>query len=199
MSILHAWTDPKLQRLLPHRNTPPRLIVAIEDERDGPTAVRLKLAQWTFAAVPGHPVLLDLIQHVAKVSHYVSRSLKDGTGAYWMSDEFVMEWTGPKIFTEAVYRYLRAQWGFNFRRLKQVNHPVRVGDVLILPPRSFQADAAELRGGDLRYSYVWHGFVVKYLSVTADFASLTGVQIQRIQDVENPYIVRHLIKTLLDI
>lgn len=169
VSILHAWTDPKLQRLLPHRNTPPCLIVAIEDERDGPTAVRLELAQWTFAAVPGHPVLIDLIQHIAKVSQDIARSGIAGTDEHWTSDEFVMEWTGPKIFTEAVYRYLRSQWGFNYRRLKNVNHPVRVGDVLILPPRSFQADAADLRDGDPKYSYVWHGFVLEYLSVTGEF------------------------------
>lgn len=46
------------------------------------------------------------------------------------------------------FRYLFSRYGVSPTDLSGVDHPVRVGDVLILPNRSFQADISEYSSGE---------------------------------------------------
>ncbi|KAF8343796.1 uncharacterized protein EI90DRAFT_3010679 [Cantharellus anzutake] len=69
----------------------------------------------------------------------------------------VLEWTGPGVFTDAVLRYMVARHGIYPRQISDLDVPARIGDLLILPARSFQADASE--GDQKEQECVWHGFL----------------------------------------
>ncbi|KAL8287314.1 hypothetical protein RQP46_003766 [Phenoliferia psychrophenolica] len=40
----------------------------------------------------------------------------------------VLDWTGPGLFTDCVFRYLKARWGFDFDTLEDFDHPIRIGN-----------------------------------------------------------------------
>ena len=48
--------------------------------------------------------------------------------------------------------------GFDFRRLNGISHPVRVGDVLILPSEAFRAVSANPFQKESTEACLWHGF-----------------------------------------
>lgn len=169
---LQDWTDLTLLRLNaealihthgdspspPINEAPPALIVALEtgtrrDDHEGG-----HLAQYGFAAAPGHPVFLDLLQHIVEVSRAVEQLRAAGDNRTWNTDRIVYTWTGPEIWSSAVWRYLWARWGFDSRRLHRTSHPIRVGDVLILPYMSFQAPAPEPIDGQPAEACLWHAF-----------------------------------------
>jgi hypothetical protein len=157
------YADPKRAKTI--NALPPRLVVAVESPahdwtRNAKTG--FQVAQFTFAAQAGHPVYLDVLRQVQQVTRRVDRLRRAGNsdggdGMAWDSDEFVFYWTGPTVWSQAVWRYLRARWGFDVARLTDVDHPVRVGDVLILPYASFQADYSEMWVQQSNEILVWHG------------------------------------------
>jgi alpha 1,6-mannosyltransferase len=122
-----------------------------------------QVAEFTFAAQAGHPVYLDVLRHVQQMTRHVNSvrrgrgSESDGEDLAGDSDEFVFYWKGPTVWSQSVWRYLRARWGFDVARLTDVDHPVRVGDVLILPYASFQADYSESWAQQSNKFMVWHG------------------------------------------
>ena len=141
---------------------PPQLIVALEADtywREG-ASCGLQLSQYAFASAPGHPIFLDVIRRVMATSRRVQAMLADGDLS-WNSDSFILsEWSGPVLWTEAVYRYLRARWGFDIRKLDTIKKPVRVGDVLIFPKDSFRAGGPGLEDEIIdqpQNRYIWHG------------------------------------------
>ena len=144
-------------KLVSISEAPPLLIFSIEHWMNqwwDVTMCGMQAVQWTFGGYPGHPVFLDLLNHILAVSKEVDTSAdKD----IWMTDEAVFQWTGPCIFAGAVWRYLWARWGFDFRRLNGIEHPVRVGDVLIMPYGSFQASFSELHVEQPWQTMLWHG------------------------------------------
>jgi len=169
---LQDWTDSTLLRLNaealklnhgdsrppPINEAPPALIVALEtgtrrDDHEGG-----HLSQYAFAAAPGHPMFLDLLQHIVEVSRAVDQLRAAGDNRTWNLDRIVYTWTGPEIWSSAVWRYLWARWGFDSRRLHGTSHPVRVGDVMILPFRSFHAPAPERIEDQPPEACLWHGF-----------------------------------------
>lgn len=143
--------------LVPINEAPPLLIFSIEhwiDQWWDTTMCGMQAVQWAFGGYPGHPIFLDLFNHVIAISKEVDTlENKD----VWMTDEAVFQWTGPCIFAGAVWRYLWARWGFDFRRLNGVEHPVRVGDVLIMPYGAFQATYSELHVEQPWETMMWHG------------------------------------------
>lgn len=120
-----------------------------DGSRDGSHTTSFQVVQWTFAAKPGHPIFLDVVHRI------LDNSLSNKYGRGTDADVFL--WTGPAIWADAVWRYLLARWGFDFRRLASITHPVRIGDVLVLPLASFQAEYSErwVKQGD--EARVWHG------------------------------------------
>jgi len=142
----------------PINEAPPALIVALEtgtrrDDHEGG-----HLSQYAFAAAPGHPMFLDLLQHIVEVSRAVDQLRAAGDNRTWNLDRIVYTWTGPEIWSSAVWRYLWARWGFDSRRLHGTSHPVRVGDVLILPFLSFHAPWPEPKEDQPPEACLWHGF-----------------------------------------
>ncbi|KAF1983282.1 glycosyltransferase family 32 protein [Aulographum hederae CBS 113979] len=133
----------------------PRLIVAIESDPllwHDLHYCGFQVSQYTFGASAGHPVLLDALTRIVAVFPAIAADPSSST-----DDRKVFEYTGPQMWANAVWRYLLARWGFDFRKLAGMTRPVRVGDVLILPFGSFAAGFSELdveQGSEAR---VWHG------------------------------------------
>lgn len=71
---------------------------------------------------------------------------------------FQLEWTGPGVWTDCVYRYLLARYGFQPEQLIRIDKPIRVGDVLILPSKTFAAAEHKVSEKNRAYSAVFHGF-----------------------------------------
>ena len=172
---LQDWTDPILLQLAaeaqaltygdsrqppppPVNEAPPALVISLETATRRDDAEGGHLAQYAFASAPGHPMLLDLLQHIVEVSRAVEDLRAAGDNRTWNTDQLVFTWTGPEVWSSAVWRYLWARWGFDSRRLDQVNHPVRVGDVLILPVDAFRAPTPEPSQDQPIEACLWHGF-----------------------------------------
>ncbi|WBW74343.1 Golgi alpha-1,6-mannosyltransferase Och1 [Schizosaccharomyces osmophilus] len=121
-----------------YRNEGVRLVVGIEADPDRPDwhdyyARRVQFCQWTIAAVPGHPVLWELVH---KITHG-TWSLHE-KGELLKGTDSVMEWTGPGIWTDSVFDYLNWRYGpFTWENVTGIQTPMLVGDVLILPITSF--------------------------------------------------------------
>jgi hypothetical protein len=62
-----------------------------------------QFVQWTFAGAPGHPVLANTVYRIARI--LAERSVED------VSTGEVTGVTGPTVFTDAVYEYMRSQVG----------------------------------------------------------------------------------------
>lgn len=75
------------------------------------------------------------------------------------------------MFSDCVFRYILNRYGVTPRQISGHGGPVRVGDVVILPHRSMQADISEHASGE--QDVVWHGFSGRFV-VLLLFASLLG-------------------------
>ncbi|KAF8311556.1 hypothetical protein DL93DRAFT_2098693 [Clavulina sp. PMI_390] len=145
------------------------LVVAVEKSGD-PSWRALTLSrgfqvvQWTIAARRGHPVFLDILWRI--VVRWIRET--EGAGTTEMVDATdvasVLNWTGPGPWSDAVARYLLVRYGQDPRPLAtalsaEYHNPIGVGDVVILPQRSFQAPASEKwSAANSVRSCVWHGF-----------------------------------------
>ncbi|KAM0747476.1 hypothetical protein T439DRAFT_90253 [Meredithblackwellia eburnea MCA 4105] len=140
----------------PVNKQPPALVVGIEWSGRTETNVlnplytrTVGVVQWTFGATAGHPVVLDSIRKVVRHSQRAMR-VQDGEeedddddldedageGPLHFDPEgerMVLEWSGPAVLSDALARYLRTRWGVSLESVGRFPHPVRVGDVLILP------------------------------------------------------------------
>ncbi|KAL9631503.1 MAG: hypothetical protein Q9204_004203 [Flavoplaca sp. TL-2023a] len=142
----------------PINEAPPAVIVAMEtvttrEDREGG-----HIAQYAFASTPGHPIFLDLLQNIVDFSRAMETIQSAGGSKFVHSNDIAFTWTGAEVWSSAVWRYLWARWGFDSRRLHGVNHPVRVGDVLILPSQAFRASSADPAHQESSEACVWHGF-----------------------------------------
>ncbi|OCF32401.1 hypothetical protein I317_05600 [Kwoniella heveanensis CBS 569] len=116
----------------------------------------LGICQWTLSSAPSHPIFLDAVRRVVNASHVVQDwenwrtdeiQRLDGEGrsqeAKELADQHrdhamnVMEWTGPGLFTDSVLAYILARYNVTWHRLRGLDHPLRIGDVLILPITGF--------------------------------------------------------------
>lgn len=61
-----------------------------------------------------------------------------------------------RVFSDCVFRYILNRYGVTPRQISGHGGPVRVGDIVILPHRSMQADISEHASGE--QDVVWHGF-----------------------------------------
>ncbi|KAL8669561.1 MAG: hypothetical protein Q9168_005858 [Polycauliona sp. 1 TL-2023] len=143
---------------LPINDAPPAVIVAKEtlttrEDREGG-----HIAQYAFASAPGHPIFLDLLQNIVEFSRGMEKIKSSGGSKFFNSEETDFTWTGAEVWSSAVWRYLWARWGFDSRRLHGINHPVRVGDVLILPAQAFRASSADPERQESPEACLWHGF-----------------------------------------
>lgn len=149
---------------LAKQTTEPAVIIAIESDvhaiREAVWAAKwpraMGMCQWTLSSAPYHPIMLDVTRRVVNHTHIVDEWESQRTaevaalresGDEVAADELlgkptaevmpIVEWTGPAAFTDAVLAYLLARYQVTWRRLRGLNHPLRIGDVLVLPITGF--------------------------------------------------------------
>ncbi|EEH32998.1 initiation-specific alpha-1,6-mannosyltransferase [Paracoccidioides lutzii Pb01] len=149
------------------------LVVGIEADTDREDwaqwfSRRLQFCQWTIQAKPGHPVLRDV---VATITEDALRMKEAGILIRGMMDKSVMEFTGPAVWTDAIFRYFNNPLYFetaqppNGRNLTAhdfsgVKEHRQLGDVVVLPITSFSPGVGHMGAGgaDDPMAFVKHHF-----------------------------------------
>ncbi|KAF8682400.1 Rhomboid family [Rhizoctonia solani] len=123
----------------------------------------LQIVQWTFAAAPFHPILIDTLRRVYHVTAIVEANKgKNQTSnatdleGHWVGGELlrddgtisIMEWTGPGVFTDSVIRYLAAEHNTTWPMLKNLRRPLRIRDMVVLPVTGFSPGVGLFGAGD---------------------------------------------------
>jgi alpha 1,6-mannosyltransferase len=135
------------------------LIIGIEADPDRPDwhewySRRIQFCQWTIQAKPGHPVLRDI---VATITEEALRMKRAGRLTKSKMDKTVMEFTGPGVWTDAVFRYFNNPEYFKFDKGAQnityehftgLTEQKKVGDVAVLPITSFSPGVEQMGAGD---------------------------------------------------
>ncbi|CAF0924813.1 unnamed protein product [Rotaria sp. Silwood1] len=141
---IDTWTD---------NRTNVGLIVGVEAE--GPTWKKdfvrsLQLCQWTFAAVPQHPILKRMIQNIVKQTE---KLLNKPTNL-----KTVMNWTGAGLWTDTVFDYLYETYHVEWPTLTNLKRSRLIGDVYILPITAFQPSAYAMgaKGRNNSEARIWH-------------------------------------------
>jgi mannosyltransferase OCH1-like enzyme len=90
----------------------------------------IQLCMWTFAGVPDHPILRNVVKKIVAISPQMH--------AQNMSYNLVMNWTGPGMWTDVILDYLHDHHKVDISKLlSNITHPVLIGDVYILPLYAF--------------------------------------------------------------
>ncbi|CAE7138531.1 unnamed protein product [Rhizoctonia solani] len=123
----------------------------------------LQIVQWTFAAAPLHPILIDTVRRVHHVTAVVEANkakneTSDNTDLkeHWVGGELlrddgtasIMEWTGPGVFTDSVIRYLAAEHRITWPALKNLRKPLRIRDTVVLPVTGFSPGVGMFGAGE---------------------------------------------------
>ena len=89
-------------------------------------------------AQPFHPVFLDALGTILKrTEHFIEQKGLEEHNI--QSLNYVLEWTGPGMLTDAVLRYLGAVHGIHPEQLLYNRKGIRLGDVLMYPHMSFRS------------------------------------------------------------
>jgi len=98
----------------------------------------IQIVQWTMAFSPGHPALLDVVERICNKTLEAENTwgpLKIIPEEHMTTS--VLEWTGPAVFTDATLRFLHMESGIKWTDLKNLQKPLRVGSVAVLPVTGF--------------------------------------------------------------
>lgn len=123
---------------------------------------RIQFCQWTIQAKPGHPVLRDV---VATITEDTLRMKK--LGILEKMDKTIMEFTGPGVWTDAVFNYLNNPVYFkmdgrniSWESFTGMETAKKVGDVVVLPITSFSPGVRQMgaKEPDDPMAFVHHTF-----------------------------------------
>lgn len=145
------------------------LVVGIEADPDRPDwsnwfSRRIQFCQWTIQAKSGHPVLREV---VARITEDILRMKKKGILRKNKMDKSIVEFTGPAVWTDAIFDYLNNP---NFFKMEGKNitweaftgmeSAKKVGDVVVLPITSFSPGVGQMgaKEPDDPMAFVKHDF-----------------------------------------
>jgi alpha 1,6-mannosyltransferase len=147
------------------------LIVGIEADPDRKDwakwySRRVQFCQWTIQAKPGHPALRDL---VATITEDTLRMKRKGVLKEGKMDKTVVEFTGPAVFTDAIFSYFNNESYFDYSSRNTnitamdftgITSHKKVGDVIVLPITSFSPGVEQMgaKGPDDPMAFVKHEF-----------------------------------------
>jgi alpha 1,6-mannosyltransferase len=153
------------------------LVVGIEADPDREDwaqwySRRIQFCQWTIQAKPGHPVLRDV---VANITLRTLQKKKDGSLKSFQ-DKNVIEFTGPAVWTDAIFDYMNDEKYFDmntgsgnitWRDFTGMTAPKKVGDVVVLPITSFSPGVGQMGAGDYDdpMAFVMHEFEGRFAIV----------------------------------
>ncbi|KAL9130160.1 MAG: hypothetical protein Q9217_001595 [Psora testacea] len=126
---------------------------------------RIQFCQWTIQAKSGHPVLRDV---VATITEDTLRMKKKGTLKAKKMEKSIVEFTGPAVWTDAIFSYLNNPTYFKMTDGKNITWETftgietakKVGDVVILPITSFSPGVQQMgaKEPDDPMAFVKHDF-----------------------------------------
>lgn len=96
----------------------------------------LQLCQWTFGAVPHHPILKRLIDRIA-AKILIMQNVTVNTST-------VLNWTGPGMWTDVIFDYLNETYHIEWTSFKHLEQARLIGDVYILPITAFQPSGFDM-------------------------------------------------------
>ena len=146
------------------------LVVGIEADPDREDwkdwySRRIQLCQWTIQAKAGHPVLRDV---VATITEDTLRMKKKGTLKAKKLEKSIVEFTGPAMWTDAIFNYLNNPTYFKMTDGKNITWETftgievakKVGDVVVLPITSFSPGVQQMgaKEPDDPMAFVKHEF-----------------------------------------
>ncbi|PGH02427.1 hypothetical protein AJ80_08845 [Polytolypa hystricis UAMH7299] len=149
------------------------LIIGIEADPDRPDwaewySRRIQFCQWTIQSKPGHPILRDV---VATITEDTLRMKHAGILSKRKMDKSIVEFTGPAVWTDAIFRYFNnpayfdVAKGPNRRNITAMDFTGmtvqrKVGDVVVLPITSFSPGVQQMGAGepDDPMAFVKHEF-----------------------------------------
>ncbi|KAL9609768.1 MAG: hypothetical protein Q9167_005480 [Letrouitia subvulpina] len=132
---------------------------------------RIQFCQWTIQAKPGHPVLRDV---VATITEDILRMKKKGILKNGKMDKSIVEFTGPAVWTDAIFSYLNDPTYFKmegknitWEAFTGMEIAKKVGDVVVLPITSFSPGVQQMgsKEPDDPMAFVKHDFEGKLLDV----------------------------------
>ncbi|EAS31295.3 alpha-1,6-mannosyltransferase subunit [Coccidioides immitis RS] len=151
------------------------LIIGIEadpDRKDWQTwySRRIQFCQWTIQSKPGHPILRDV---VANITEEALRMKSEGKLKKNKMDKTIVEFTGPAVWTDSIFRYFNNPNYFDMGRrdgnstseigYKHFTGMVAqkaVGDVVVLPITSFSPGVRQMGAEEPEHpmAFVKHNF-----------------------------------------
>ncbi len=145
------------------------LIIGIEADPDRADwkdwySRRIQFCQWTIQAKPGHPVLRDT---VATITEDALRMKKKGILKEKKMDKSIVEFTGPAVWTDAVFSYLNDPVYYKvdgknvtWETFTGMETAKKVGDVVVLPITSFSPGVQQMgaKEPDDPMAFVKHEF-----------------------------------------
>ncbi|KAF8528075.1 nucleotide-diphospho-sugar transferase [Hysterangium stoloniferum] len=108
----------------------------------------IQIVQWTMAFSPGHPILLDVVERICNRTLEAEHTWGPLTVIpEERMTKTVLEWTGPAVFTDATLRFLQMESGINWTDLKNLQKPLRVGSITVLPVTGFSPGVGNFGAG----------------------------------------------------
>jgi alpha 1,6-mannosyltransferase len=148
------------------------LVIGIEADPDRPDwdkwyARRIQFCQWTIQAKPGHPVLRDIVATITEdtLTMKTAGRLRKGK----LPDKSIMEYTGPGVWTDALFTYFNNKEHFDFSSRRSnvtyadffgITEHKKIGDVVVLPITSFSPGVGQMgaESPDHPMAFVKHEF-----------------------------------------
>lgn len=89
-------------------------------------------------AQPFHPIFLDALGTILnRTERFIDH--KENEGEKDKSLNYVLEWTGPGMLTDAIFRYLGAVHGTSPHQMLYNHKGMRLGDILMYPHMAFRS------------------------------------------------------------
>ena len=151
------------------------MVIGIEADPDRPDwadwySRRIQFCQWTIQSKPGHPVLADIVANITQVT-----LLRKSQGRLSNRHEDIVEFTGPALWTDTIFRFFNDPEYFDMSTSKGnitwesftgMKAAKKVGDVVVLPITSFSPGVKTMGAGedDDPMAFVKHAFEGMQLS-----------------------------------
>ena len=148
------------------------LVIGIEADPDRPDwnewyARRIQFCQWTIQAKPGHPVLRDIVATITEDTLAMKNAGRLRKGK--LPDRSIMEYTGPGVWTDALFTYFNNKEHFDFSSRRSnvtyadffgITEHKKIGDVVVLPITSFSPGVGQMgaESPDHPMAFVKHEF-----------------------------------------
>jgi alpha 1,6-mannosyltransferase len=145
------------------------IVIGIEADPDRPDwadwySRRIQFCQWTIQSKPGHPVLADIVANITQET-----LLRKREGRLTNKHEDIVEFTGPALWTDIIFRFFNdpeyfdmstSKGNITWEHFTGMQSAKKVGDVVVLPITSFSPGVKTMGAGedDDPMAFVKHGF-----------------------------------------